>query len=160
MLLKTGTAFQAVSNAIAFVCLYLDRHISSGRFVNATVDLSICGANDCQLANVTEANLERYAPRFEGTLFILIGIFVILMLMAVLVHVLYAPADITARLNEWKVEQSRRSQTSLEDNVSLNPIMKTNSPALSDTGCDTSSVNALSGSLTIDRLKVCKFFVL
>ncbi|CAK8677639.1 unnamed protein product [Clavelina lepadiformis] len=147
-------AGRAVSNAIAFVCLYLDRHISGGRFVNSTVDLSICGANDCQLANVTEANLERYAPRFEGTLFILIGIFVILMLMAVLVHVLYAPADITARLNEWKVEQSRRSQTSFEDNVSLNPIVKTSSPALSDTGCDTSTVNASSGSLTIDRLKL------
>ena len=49
-------------------------------------DLSICGANDCQDPNITDANLSRYEPASPILIYILIGVCAGMVLIAMVIQ--------------------------------------------------------------------------
>nr|XP_018672243.1 protein unc-93 homolog A-like isoform X2 [Ciona intestinalis] len=82
-------------NAIGFLIFHIDRSVHpSNVTAEHAVDFKLCGINDCQLPNATEQNLSQYTPTQSMFLYIAIGTFAFIQLVAIILHALYLPKDL------------------------------------------------------------------
>ncbi|XP_078492351.1 protein unc-93 homolog A-like isoform X1 [Ciona intestinalis] len=83
---------QTLGNLLSYAILYSGKTITEGNFNNRSIlDLSVCGANDCQNPNVTNANLNQYVPQTKSVLYAMIGVMAGLVLVAVGILVFIMP---------------------------------------------------------------------
>ncbi|XP_078484598.1 protein unc-93 homolog A-like [Ciona intestinalis] len=80
-------------NAIGFLIFHIDRSVHPSNVTADAVDFELCGINDCQLPNATAQNLSQYTPIQSMYLYIAIGTFAFLQLVAIILHALYLPKD-------------------------------------------------------------------
>nr|XP_004226179.3 protein unc-93 homolog A-like [Ciona intestinalis] len=76
---------ETTGNLLSYAILYAGKTITvneGNSTVNSAVDLSVCGANDCQYPNVTNANLNQYVPQSKSVLYAMIGVMAFLILLA------------------------------------------------------------------------------
>nr|CAB3267516.1 protein unc-93 homolog A-like [Phallusia mammillata] len=91
-----------VGNAINFAILHIDRSLADANTSHNTtkrnIDYSVCGANDCQIGNITGANMEQYTPAFPITRYALIAVYAVLMICCIILHSIVLPNDINWNL--------------------------------------------------------------
>ncbi|CAK8692482.1 protein unc-93 homolog A-like isoform X2 [Clavelina lepadiformis] len=111
--LHTGYLFAATqggrcfSNAIAFLCLFVDRQISNSFQFNRTLNLDVCGTNDCQISNITTANFQQYTPIHKATRYVTIAVFALLLTASLFTHILCIPNYISNQLSDLSKGSSR-----------------------------------------------------
>uniref|UniRef100_F6Z5A7 Protein unc-93 homolog A n=1 Tax=Ciona intestinalis TaxID=7719 RepID=F6Z5A7_CIOIN len=100
---------QTFGNLVSYAILYAGKTITDtgGNAFNksAVVDLSICGVNDCQYKNVTNANMKQYVPHSKIVLYIMFAVMGFFVLSAI--------AIITIFLN--KINSSLQAQNEIKD---------------------------------------------
>jgi len=83
-----------VGNGISFVILSFDQSLAGRQNITRVYDYTVCGANDCQIANVTHTSLAQYQPAYPSTRFVLTGLFCLLCMVSIVLYILYLPNDI------------------------------------------------------------------
>ena len=71
-------------------------------------DLSVCGINDCQDPNITEANSNRYEPASMTLIYILVGVSGGMVLVAMSIHKFVTkPIDVSLEVQDELSEKKK-----------------------------------------------------
>lgn len=92
------TCFQFAGSAISFTVLHVERSLFATAPLHtnltSTRDYSVCGANDCQLPNVTRAYMKRYQPLHAETKYLFVASMAAVSAVAILTHYFCLPDEI------------------------------------------------------------------